>query len=115
MYKLGFCIYGPQCRYKHTRTSGMTTRADYTLHCLSIQSLFVGMVKVLLERLSGCFATPEIGRIQGKLGLYTRIAVTKGLIFALSSKVLLTLLWHVKTIVLKGAWFTSSHAFLYWV
>ncbi|GMH38783.1 hypothetical protein BSKO_06667 [Bryopsis sp. KO-2023] len=22
MYKLGFCIYGPQCRYKHTRVSG---------------------------------------------------------------------------------------------
>jgi cleavage and polyadenylation specificity factor subunit 4 len=19
MYKLGFCVYGPQCRYKHTR------------------------------------------------------------------------------------------------
>ncbi|KAK9803383.1 hypothetical protein WJX72_003211 [[Myrmecia] bisecta] len=22
MYKLGFCVYGPQCRYKHTRTPG---------------------------------------------------------------------------------------------
>ena len=19
MYKLGFCVYGPQCRYRHTR------------------------------------------------------------------------------------------------
>ena len=22
MYKLGFCVYGPQCRYKHTRLPG---------------------------------------------------------------------------------------------
>lgn len=22
MYKLGFCVYGPQCRYKHTRQDG---------------------------------------------------------------------------------------------
>lgn len=22
MYKLGFCVYGPQCRYKHTRQPG---------------------------------------------------------------------------------------------
>ena len=22
MFKLGFCVYGPQCRYRHTRVSG---------------------------------------------------------------------------------------------
>ena len=22
MYKLGFCVYGPQCRFKHTRLPG---------------------------------------------------------------------------------------------
>ena len=22
MYKLGFCIYGPQCRYKHKKVTG---------------------------------------------------------------------------------------------
>lgn len=22
MFKLGFCVYGPQCRYRHTRASG---------------------------------------------------------------------------------------------
>ena len=22
MFKLGFCIYGPQCRYRHTRLPG---------------------------------------------------------------------------------------------
>ncbi len=22
MYRLGFCVYGPQCRYKHTRLPG---------------------------------------------------------------------------------------------
>lgn len=22
MYKLGFCVYGPQCRFKHTRLRG---------------------------------------------------------------------------------------------
>jgi cleavage and polyadenylation specificity factor subunit 4 len=22
MYRLGFCVYGPLCRYKHTRLSG---------------------------------------------------------------------------------------------
>lgn len=103
MYKLGFCIYGPQCRYKHTRTSGMTTRADYTLHCLSLQSLFVGVVKVLLERLYRCFVKPEVGKIQRELGLYARIAVTKGLVVASTSKALLTLHWHVKIIGSKGA------------
>ena len=22
MFKLGFCVYGPQCRYRHTRVAG---------------------------------------------------------------------------------------------
>ena len=22
MFKLGFCVYGPQCRYRHTRATG---------------------------------------------------------------------------------------------
>jgi hypothetical protein len=27
MYKLGFCIYGPNCRYKHTKQPGETSAA----------------------------------------------------------------------------------------
>jgi hypothetical protein len=26
MYKLGFCIYGPNCRYKHTKQPGEQPR-----------------------------------------------------------------------------------------
>ncbi len=29
MYKLGFCIYGPTCRYKHIKSTGGRSR-----HCL---------------------------------------------------------------------------------
>ena len=28
MYKLGFCVYGPQCRFKHTRLPGPPPEPD---------------------------------------------------------------------------------------
>ena len=28
MFKLGFCVYGPECRYRHTRLAGPPPPAD---------------------------------------------------------------------------------------
>lgn len=34
MYRLGFCIYGPNCRYKHTRLPGMAKHTYFMYYYL---------------------------------------------------------------------------------
>lgn len=76
MYKLGFCIYGPQCRYKHTRSPGMTFSDVLLLYSTHVRSNFAGMNGSSLDNCSGCFELIDVGATCNELERYSHPGVS---------------------------------------